>query len=295
MDIYFNLKQFSPDSILSCIAACGRVDRAYQKPHDILTPDPVLLKQNAGITPGADPDGRNAQISQGAFECLEFLHKNTRHFSLSNTSVKDLHKRMLKHSPRDSEHRGAYRSDLDKTMQELYDSTRDALSRKDRHPLFTVALFRLNFIDLMPFITGNAQLANILSYVLLKDHGYPIVTQLLLIAKLNDPPKNISKDILTQLPDTLSHLLSKASKIKYMSSPAASPALPLSRSYLNPRRQKLLQHITRNAPLKISDIMTFFIDESRNTIKKDLLFLREKELILAKGEGRGMVYLVTGN
>ncbi|MDZ7796414.1 MAG: hypothetical protein U5N56_04940 [Candidatus Marinimicrobia bacterium] len=140
----------------------------------------------------------------------------------------------------------------------------------------------------MPFISGNVLLANILSYFLLFRNGYPFVVQLPLINILNDPPKNISSDLLVMLPEAISGLLETYQHawpaMQDIQSAELSP-------YLNPRRRELLYCVIKYAPLKISDIMQHLPEQNRNTIKKDLLFLRENKMIGARGDGRGTVYI----
>ena len=137
----------------------------------------------------------------------------------------------------------------------------------------------------MPFVTGNALCANFLAYGLLFNNNYPIVCQLPLIASLNNPDSAISHDSLIVLPEVFLLLLNN-----FKREDSADSSLREQGYYLNPRRQLLVDCILKNAPLKISDIMSFFPNESRNTIKKDLIFLRDRHLIVANGEGRGTVY-----
>ena len=286
MDTTLNIKSFSAESIHDCVAACGRVNRAYQSDDQSLPPNLLILKENAGLIPVPEPGSRDAMIAKGAYEWLQEFHAGDKPFSLSNTSIKSLHRKLFKYSPRDEGTRGNYRTDLDDKMKLLFEETKDALDRQDRHTLFVISLFRVAFIDLMPFITGNAQCANLLAYALLINNNYPIASQLPLVPSLNNPDSEFSQDPLVILPDVLSKLLKDIDQKKLAQSSTLN-----SRLYLNPRRQSLLKCIDKNSPLKISDIMTFFPNQNRNTIKKDLIFLKEKTLILSIGEGRGTTYV----
>ncbi len=286
MDTTLNIKSFSAKSIHACMATCGQVDRAYQSDGQILPPNLSVLKENAGLIPVPEPGSRDAMIAKGADEWLQKLHADSWVFLLSNTSVKTLHRQLFKYSPRDEGTRGNYRTNLDAEMKSLFEETKNALDRQDRHTLFVISLFRVAFIDLMPFITGNAQCVNLLACALLINNNYPLVSQLPLIASLNNPNSEFSQDPLVVLPDALSKLLNDIDQKKL-----AQPSTLNSRLYLNSRRQSLLKCIDKNSPLKISDIMTFFPNQNRNTIKKDLIFLKEKTLLLSVGEGRGMTYV----
>jgi hypothetical protein len=284
MDIYFDLKKFASESIHACIAACGKVDRLIEKFNDVDLPDENILKLNAGISGDTQPESRDAMIAKGTFEWLRDILQDPASFSLSNTSVKTLHRKIFKYSSRDDGTRGHYRTDLNDELNELFDQTKKALLSDDHHPLFVISLFRVSFINMMPFVTGNAQMANILSYVLLINSGYPFVSQLPLIASLKNTAGNVSREALPLLARNLFSLLSSHRP----NAPDLEP--PNSQTYLNSRRQNLLNCISKNAPLKISDIMGFFPGINRNTLKKDLLFLRAGKFISARGEGRGMVY-----
>ncbi|MCF7831959.1 MAG: hypothetical protein K9N05_00085 [Candidatus Marinimicrobia bacterium] len=287
MDMYFDLSKYDSEDLHACMAACGQIDRLGFYSKDKVIADLNVMKENAGLIPAPVPGSRNAMIATGAFEWLKELHKNEI-FSLSNTSVKALHRKLFKYSERDEGSRGNYRTDLDEDMKTLFEETKKYLRDPGRHPLLIISLFRISFIKLMPFITGNAQCANFIAYALLISNTYPRVSQLPLIASLNNPDSAFIQDSPVTLPAILLELLTTRSRA--LPTPEHTPQSSHSRTYLNSRRQSLLKCIEKNAPLKISDIMTFFPDQSRNTIKKDLLFLRENMMVDAKGEGRGVIY-----
>jgi hypothetical protein len=282
MDTTLNIKSFSAESIHACVAACGGVDRAYQNTDNSYIPEIPILKENAGLMPPPIPRSRDAMIAKGAFEWLQEFHATDKPFPLSNTSVKALHQKLFRHSPRDDGTRGNYRINVDNDMRSLFEETKKNLGQHDRHPLFIISLFRVSFINLMPFITGNAQCANLIAYALLRDNNYPIVSRIPLVASLNNPDGPISHDPIVLLPNTLFNLLKTYSNLHIKNI--------ASQAYLNSRRQLLLNCIQNDAPLKISDIMAVFPEQNRNTVKKDLIFLKEKDFILSSGVGRGMVY-----
>lgn len=287
MDIYLKSTWFTADSIQSCIAACARVDRFSADLSGSAATNIHAISENAGYKNTLIPGSREALIAKGTQELLENFHAGESPFSLSNTSVKVLHRHLLKYSPRDTEYRGRYRATPDKELHTLFETAQTALSRPDRHPLFTISIFRAVFIRIMPFISGNVLLANILSYFLLFLNGYPFVAQLPLINMLNNPPKVISSEPLVMLPEAISSLLEEY----HLLFPVPQDIQGAGRSpYLNPRRRELLYCVIKHSPLKISDIMQHLPEQNRNTIKKDLLFLRENKMISARGDGRGTVY-----
>lgn len=290
MDNYFKLNNCNEEELHLLIRCCAIVDRfqgAWQTMHPgVCVPDLEMLRWNAGfnkIGPTDEkPESRDEQIARGALELLHDAQEYINSFSLTNTTVKNYHRRLLQHSPRDAEHRGTFRTNLDMDMQELLEITRDLLQSPNRHSLVIIAFFRAAFIKVMPFMAANAQLANIISYLLLLQNGYVFVSQFPLIAAMDNPPEKYSRHAICLLPETLALLIQSGDMPKGQTRKIAS--------YLNPRRKNVLEYIRNYAPVKISDIMTHFPNESRNTIKKDLLFLRESDLITVNGEGRGMVY-----
>ena len=76
--------------------------------------------------------------------------------------------------------------------------------------------------------------------------------------------------------------------------PTAAPALPVAKAgtpvYLNARQKQILALLKRKEPAKVSDIAHALKTISINTIKKDLLYLRQKELIESHGVLKGTIY-----
>ena len=289
-----SLKSHNPDHLFTCISYCGKLDRIAYKFEQPTPLDEHIIHRNAGFSETLEPGSRNEMIAKGALEWLREFHEDPASFSLSNTSVKTMHRKLFKYSPRDDGTRGRYRTQLDHDMRELYEEIKTELAADDRHPLFTISLFRVSFINAMPFITGNSLSANLISYALLFNNAYALVSHIPLLASLNNADSNDSKDQLSLLPKILykqiSNLSAEVRKVKTEHSTNSGPRSQTPNTYLNPRRKLLLSYIQKHAPLKISDIMAAFPGESRNTIKKDLLYLRENEMIIAQGEGRGMYY-----
>jgi hypothetical protein len=280
------LSKYNPEQLLSCIAYCGKIDRIISDHQYKSSPSDRTLQLNAGYGKVADADDRDAQIARGTLEWLREFHDHTDSFSLSNTSIKTMHRKIFKHSPRDDGTRGRFRTDLENEIKQLTEELKIDLSSGERHPLFMISLFRISFMEMMPFITGNTYCANLLSYALLIQNGYGHISQLTLLASLNNDNSPTPQHHVGFLAKTLYREMLNYSSKQKMSSDA--------KTYLNPRRKKLLEIIREKAPLKISDIMAGFSDESRNTIKKDLLYLRDKEMILANGTGRGTYYTIVG-
>lgn len=61
---------------------------------------------------------------------------------------------------------------------------------------------------------------------------------------------------------------------------------------MNQRQKNILEFIRKNRPIKVKDVSNQFIDESRNTIKKDLQYFQNESLISRIGKGRGTFYIL---
>ena len=65
--------------------------------------------------------------------------------------------------------------------------------------------------------------------------------------------------------------------------------------YLN-HRQKLIKNlIIKYQPMKIGDLMKHLKGFSRNTIKKDLSYLRNEKILKTIGKNKGTLYLMKKN
>jgi Fic family protein len=63
--------------------------------------------------------------------------------------------------------------------------------------------------------------------------------------------------------------------------------------YLNERQKKIVEFIRTNGqPAKVSEIAKALPEFPLNTIRKDLLYLRNEKAITSIGAGRGTVYVV---
>lgn len=72
--------------------------------------------------------------------------------------------------------------------------------------------------------------------------------------------------------------------------PTLSQLTPSRTSPLNLRQRRLLDFIGKNQPVRMADITQYMHKESVNTLKKDLLRLRELGFVVADGVQKGMRY-----
>jgi Fic family protein len=65
--------------------------------------------------------------------------------------------------------------------------------------------------------------------------------------------------------------------------------------YLNERQKQIKKYIAENQPVKMADLSIAFSAISLNTLKKDLQYLRDEQILLIVGKGKGSVYVFNHN
>lgn len=143
---------------------------------------------------------RDKQEVKGYYELLENIFNSWKHIPLSESSIKHLHKELLKYASKDEGHRGEYKKGENrvemydetgksvgvifetvpayltpKRMQELVEETRLALNSKEYHPLMIIGNFLAEFLAIHPFSDGNGRLSRILTNLLMLQTGYSYV------------------------------------------------------------------------------------------------------------------------
>ncbi|OGY99275.1 MAG: hypothetical protein A2945_04865 [Candidatus Liptonbacteria bacterium RIFCSPLOWO2_01_FULL_52_25] len=140
---------------------------------------------------------RDAQEVKGYYELLANVFENYQSIPFSESTIKFLHKELLKYAEKDNLHRGEYKKKENKVhmineagesigvlfdttpayltpkeMQELVEWTQFTLAEKSAHPLLVVANFIVEFLNIHPFEDGNGRLSRVLTNLLLLQQGY---------------------------------------------------------------------------------------------------------------------------
>lgn len=140
---------------------------------------------------------RDKQEVKGYYELLENIFNSWKHIPFTESSIKHLHKELLKYVSKDEGHRGEYKKGENrvkmydetgksvgvifetvpayltpKRMQELVEGTQIALTTKEYHPLAIIGNFVVEFLAIHPFSDGNGRLSRILTNLLMLQTGY---------------------------------------------------------------------------------------------------------------------------
>ena len=143
---------------------------------------------------------RDKQEVKGYYELLENVFNAWKTIRFNESSVKHLHKELLKYVEKDARHRGEYKVTENhvemfdakgrsvgivfettpayltpKETQELLSWTEKALQEKQYHPLLIIGNFIIQFLQIHPFQDGNGRLSRILTNLLLLKNYYGFV------------------------------------------------------------------------------------------------------------------------
>jgi Fic family protein len=178
--------------LVTSTGASTRIEGARLSDEDV-----ERLMRGLALTRLAD---RDKQEVRGYYELLGNVFDSWRHIPLTESTVKHLHKELLKFASKDERHRGEYKKTENavemfdesgksvgvvfetspayltpKRMQELVEWARDALARGEAHPLLVIGSFLAEFLAIHPFQDGNGRLSRVLTNLLMLKSGYAYV------------------------------------------------------------------------------------------------------------------------
>ncbi|QMV19723.1 Fic family protein [Granulicella sp. 5B5] len=143
---------------------------------------------------------RDEQEVAGYADVMETVFRSWSDIPLTENYIKQLHRDLLQHSEKDERHRGNYKTlrndvgafdaagkmigimfetatpfDTPHRMAELVAWLDEEREIRRLHPLLTVAVFIVVFLEIHPFQDGNGRLSRVLTTLLLLQAGYSYV------------------------------------------------------------------------------------------------------------------------
>jgi len=143
---------------------------------------------------------RDEQEVAGYAELMHLVFSSWQDIPFSENHIKQLHQILLRHSEKDSWHRGHYKTnsnsvaafdetgvligivfqtaspfDTPRLMTELVAWVNQERARAHSHPLLVIALCVVVFLEIHPFQDGNGRLSRVLTTLLLLQAGYAYV------------------------------------------------------------------------------------------------------------------------
>lgn len=143
---------------------------------------------------------RDEQEVMGYVETIKEVFDSWKAMKFSENLIKQIHTMTLKHSEKDSRHKGQYKFGSNrvqavdakgnvvgiifdptpphltqKEMQELIEWTQAQLKEQTYHPLLIIANFIFEYLAIHPFQDGNGRTSRVLTNLLLLQQGYTFV------------------------------------------------------------------------------------------------------------------------
>lgn len=180
------LKELKNVATVRSVGASTRIEGSK------LTDDEVeILLRNIAFS---KLENRDKQEVVGYFEALDVIFESFEDITVSESSIKNLHNILLKHSKKDEWHRGKYKQHSnvveatrpDGSKYVVFQTTEpgfptdDAMrhlvdwyhSNQEAHPIVRCAVFVYDFLSIHPFQDGNGRLSRLLATLLLLKQGY---------------------------------------------------------------------------------------------------------------------------
>ena len=143
---------------------------------------------------------RDEQEVAGYAELMDLVFESWPNIPFKENHIKQLHQILLRHSDKDSRHRGQYKTNSNSVaafddngnqigivfetatpfntphlMAELVTWVKDEREQKTLHPLLIISIFVVVFLEIHPFQDGNGRLSRVLTTLLLLQSGYAYV------------------------------------------------------------------------------------------------------------------------
>jgi Fic family protein len=267
---------------------------------------------------------RDEQEVIGYFNVLDLILENATDIDLTESSIRQLHGLLLKHSQKDSNHRGNYKNLpnkvvasypdgkqkvifnttaphlVEKEMSELVAWTTAQLRTGEIHSLMTIGLFIYEFLSIHPFQDGNGRLSRLLTTLLLVRQGYDFVQYV----SLENIIEQRKKDYYRVLMNAQQHRYTEKEVIRdwllffldcletlIAKLEAKYKAYEAKGTYLNERQKQVRDWITKRQPVKIADIAAELSAYSMNTLKKDVQQLVKQGVLQKIGSGKATFYV----
>lgn len=268
---------------------------------------------------------RDEQEVAGYAEVMDMIFAHSDEIELTENYVRQLHRDLLKYSEKDSWHRGEYKKspnhveafnskgkslgvifktaspfDTPRLMGELISWTKKSIAEKTFHPLLIIGIFTVVFLEIHPFQDGNGRLSRTLTALLLLKVGYQYV------------PYSSLESIVEQSKDAYYLALRKTQSTIRRKNPDWQPwisfflqALQKQKKHLEKKieKEKIVLGKMPDLSIQILEIarehgrvsMGIIVDmtgANRNTVKKHLQALVEKEHLEKHGAGRSTWYVL---
>ena len=266
---------------------------------------------------------RDEQEVVGYAELMDLVYSSWRDIPFNENHVKQLHQILLRHSEKDSRHRGQYKTnsnsvaafdedgvqigivfetaspfDTPRLMGELLTWVNDERDKALLHPLLIIAIFVVVFLEIHPFQDGNGRLSRILTTLLLIQAGYTYVpySSLESVIELNkeayylalrQTQGSIRSDAPNWQPWLAFFLRSMAEQVRRLEKKVERERIVL--ATLPDLSLQIVEFTREHGRITIGDAIKL-TGVSRNTLKQHFRQLVERGHLNQQGSGRGVWY-----
>jgi len=266
---------------------------------------------------------RDEQEVAGYAEVMETIFENFSDIPITENYIKQLHATLLRHSDKDTRHRGEYKKHLNSVeafdqkgkslgivfetatpfdtsaqMQNLLLWVRETLADNSYHPLIIIAIFNVIFLAIHPFQDGNGRLSRVLVNLLLLKTGYSYIPYASLesVVEKNKEAyylalQRTQKTLKLNETDWLPWLVFFISALKRQKDHLLEKTSALSQYSTLPHESMLImQFIDNHHRITISDAEKLITSISRPTIKNRFTKLVKEGFLVRHGKARGIWY-----
>ena len=266
---------------------------------------------------------RDEQEVAGYAELMDLVYSSWQDIPFNENHVKQLHQILLRHSEKDSRHRGQYKInsnsvaafdedgvqigivfetaspfDTPRLMGELLTWVNDERDKALLHPLLIIAIFVVVFLEIHPFQDGNGRLSRILTTLLLIQAGYTYVpySSLESVIELNkeayylalrQTQGSIRSDAPNWQPWLAFFLRSMAEQVRRLEKKVERERIVL--ATLPDLSLQIVEFTREHGRITIGDAIKL-TGVSRNTLKQHFRQLVERRHLNQQGSGRGVWY-----
>lgn len=182
-----SLRQLKQIETVRSVGASTRIEGSLMSDDEVK----IFLEKEIDISKIED---RDSQEVLGYFETLDIICESYPDIDITESSIKNLHNFLCKHSAKDQWHKGNYKqqnnaveaSFPDGETKILFKTTEAGIPTEsamrdlvewykadtETHPLVKTAIFVYDFVSIHPFQDGNGRLSRLLTTLLLLKSGY---------------------------------------------------------------------------------------------------------------------------
>ena len=264
---------------------------------------------------------RDEQEVAGYSDVMEMIFSDWESITITENHIKQLHRDLLRYSEKDDRHRGDYKTsnnnvvafdaegnqigvvfetaapfDTPRLMAELVTWQNETSAQRALHPLITIGIFTVVFLEIHPFQDGNGRLSRVLTTLLLLRAGYSYVPYSSLESVIEQSKEGyylalrqtqgtIRTDAPSWLPWLIYFMRSLHQQMHRLNAKIEREHLV----QLPKLSASIIANLKAHGRLSIGEMATL-TGASRNTLKKHFRHLAEQGLIEMQGKGRGTWY-----